>query len=62
MNKVDVSIIKIIEQPKQIVTDDFCGWVVKVMTSCYGCKKEKVFSSVTKKGLEKYQIGFTWAE
>ena len=62
MNLIDVSIIEIIEPPKQVVTDDFCGWVVKVMTDCYGSKKEKIFTGVTKKEIEKYKVGYTWME
>lgn len=34
MNQLDVTITEIIEKPKQIVTEDFCGWVVKVKTDC----------------------------
>jgi hypothetical protein len=30
MNLVDVTIIKILEKPKQVVTEEHCGWVVKV--------------------------------
>lgn len=62
MNLVDVFIVEIIEEPKQVVTDDFCGWVVKVMTNCSGCKKEKSFTGVTKKEIEKYKVGYTWME
>jgi hypothetical protein len=62
MNLIDVSITKIIEEPKQVVTDDFCGWVVKVMTNCYGAEREKIFTAVTKKEIEKYKVGFTWME
>lgn len=57
-----MSIIQILEEPKQVVTDDFCGWVVKVITDCYGCKQEKVFTGVTKKEIEKYKVGYTWME
>ena len=62
MNLIDVSITKIIEEPKQVVTDDFCGWVVKAMTNCYGAEREKIFTAVTKKEIEKYKVGFTWME
>lgn len=62
MNLVDVEIIEIIESPKQVVTDDFCGWVVKVMTDCYGCERERTFTSVTKKEIEKYKVGYCWME
>lgn len=62
MNLIDICIIEIIEKPKQIVNKDFCGWVVKVMIDCYGTKKEKIFTSVTKKEIEKYKIGYSWME
>ena len=62
MNKIDISIIEMIEKPKQVVTDDFCGWVVKVITNCYGCKEEKTFTGVTKREIEKYKVGYTWME
>lgn len=62
MNQLDVTITEIIEKPKQIVTEDFCGWVVKVKTDCQGIKKERVFTATTKKEIEMYKIGYTWPE
>jgi hypothetical protein len=32
------------------------------MTYCYGCKKEKIFTGVTKKEIEKYKVGYSWME
>jgi hypothetical protein len=54
MNLVNVYIEEIIEKPKKVITDDFCGWVVKVLTNCYGTKKEKTFTAVTRKQIDIY--------
>lgn len=62
MNLIDVSIVEILEEPKQIVTDELCCWEVKVKTSCYGSNKEKVFRSISKSGIDKYKVGYTWME
>lgn len=62
MNQLDVTITEIIEKPKQIVTEDFCGWVVKVKTDCWGIIRERVFTATSKKEIEMYKIGYTWPE
>ena len=62
MNLVDVFIVEIIEEPKQIISNDLCRWQVKVMTDCYGCKKEKIFRGVSKDDVSKYVVGYKWME
>ena len=62
MNQVDVFVDEIIEPPKQVVTDDFCGWVVKIRTVCYGHKKEAVKTATTKEAIERYKVGYSWLE
>lgn len=62
MNLVDVYIVEILEEPKQVVNANFCGWVVKVMIDCYGRKKEKVFTAVTRKEIDMYNVGYSWTE
>jgi hypothetical protein len=62
MNLIDVYIIEILEEPKQIVTDEICCWEVKVMTDCYGAKKSKIFRGSTKKEIDQYKPGYSWLE
>ncbi len=62
MNLVDVTIIKILEKPKQVVTEDHCGWVVKVLTDCYGHKQERIFTGFSKEEISKYKKGYSWME
>jgi hypothetical protein len=59
MNLVDVFIVEILEDPMQSIS---FGWSVRVMTNCYGIKKERVFTSSTKEGIEKYKVGYNWLE
>lgn len=62
MNLVDVVITEILEEPKQVITNDFCGWVVKVMTNCYGREEEKTFTACTRKEISRYKVGYKWME
>ena len=62
MNLIDVSISEIIEPPKQVVNEEFCGWVVKVATDCYGCRGYRTFTATTKERIQKYKVGYTWRE
>lgn len=62
MNKVDVYIEDIIEESKQIINDDFCGWSIKVIINMEGIRKERLLTSTSKKDIDKYIIGYSWAE
>lgn len=62
MNVVDVYITEILEEPKQVVNEEECCWQVKVMTDCYGQKKEKVLKATSKKLIDRYKVGYSWTE
>jgi len=62
MNLVDVVIIDILEDPKQIITDDVCCWEVVVLTDSWGYKSDRVFRATSKSEIEIYKKGYTWQE
>lgn len=58
MNLVDVYVVKVIVPAKKI--NDF-SWTKKVMTDCYGIKKEKTITG-SKDLVDKYVVGYKWLE
>lgn len=62
MNRIDITIEKILTQPKQVITDELCCWEVEVECNCYGAIYRKIFRATSKKEIEKYKPGFTWME
>ena len=58
MNLVDVHVVKVIVPAKKI--NDLV-WQKKVMTDCYGRKKEKTITG-SKELVDKYVVGYKWFE
>lgn len=62
MNLIDVTIVDIVDPPKQVVTDELCCWETTVMISGYGGKRERVLRAISRKEISRYCVGFSWME
>ena len=60
MNLVDITIIEIISEPRQLIDDEFCCWEVVVKTDCYGSIRTETFRAISKSIIDMYCVGYTY--
>jgi len=60
MNTLDHVVVKIVEGPTQIVTDEICCWQVKALVDCYGGVKEEIFRYSYKDYADKIVVGYSY--
>lgn len=60
MNTLDHVVVKIVEGPTQVVTDEICCWQVKALVDCCGVVKEEIFRYSFKSYADKIVVGYAY--
>ena len=62
MNRLDVNVVSVLKEPWKEINEEECCWKVVVQTECYGDNKIRTLTSTTKKGIDRYVVGYSWEE
>jgi hypothetical protein len=60
MNLVDAEIVEIVKPPYQKIDGDICCWAIDVKYNCWGSIRTETFTSISKKSLERYKVGYVF--
>jgi len=58
MNLLDVTVSKLLDEPKHVIDEEYCCWAVTIVSDCCGTEKREIVRKCSRTEIDRIKPGY----